>query len=223
MAKHLFIATPCHSGEVVCEHAVSLVETIPALLQNRIGYTHSFLVGDALVHDARNRLTAWFMEHRDATDMLMIDADIAWRAVDAVRLAAAPHDVIAGCYRQKRDDAVAHNVAGLQTGPTRLMTCDYVGAGFLKISRNAIRRLYDAHPELRYQDPHGKECYGLFDAPIGDGKIVGEDAQFCRRWRALGGKIFIDPDIELVHFGRKGFAGSLGAAAEAFEAGAGAA
>lgn len=207
--RHVFIATPAHSGDVCCEYVNSLVGTMNAFLQNGIASTHSFCIGNALVHDARNRMVSWFMAKEDATDMLFIDADIAWNPEDAVRLAMSPHDVIGGTYRQKRDDAEMYNVAGPKPTGTGLLEVDYIATGFLKISRKAIEKLQKVHADKKYGGPDGSECYGLFEAPIENGKITGEDALFCRRWRAAGGKVFLIPDMTLHHVGRKAYRGNF--------------
>ncbi len=206
--RHLFIATPVHSGQVCCEYVKSLIDTLPMLNMNGVAYTHSFIIGNAIIQDARNRMVAWFMAS-EATDMLFIDADIGWEAAAALRLAMSPHDVIGGAYPQKRDDQELYNAAGLKPGATRLIECDYLGTGFLKISRKAIEKLTAAHQDTKYQDNEGHDCYGLFDVRIRDGKIVGEDALFCRRWRAVGGKVFLDPDMTLYHIGAKAYRGNF--------------
>lgn len=206
--RHAFIATPVHSGQVCCEYIKSLIDTLPLLAQNGVAYTHSFCIGNALIHDARNRMVGWFMAS-PATDLLFIDADISWEAEDALRLINSPHDVVGGAYRQKRDDQELYNTANLKPGATRLIECDYLGTGFLKISRKAIEKLALVHADTRYMDPDGHECFGLFDTRIGDGKIIGEDALFCRRWREAGGKVFLDPDMTLWHVGNKAYRGNF--------------
>ncbi len=207
--RHLFIATPSHSGQVCCEYTKSLIETLPLLARGGIASTHSFIMHNAIIQDARNRLVSWFMES-EATDLLFIDADISWEPVAALRFALSPHDVIGGAYRQKREDAEMYNVAGMKPGGTsELIACDYLGTGFLKISRRAIEKLIAAHRDTKYQDDEGRDCYGLFDVQIKDGRIIGEDALFCQRWRKAGGKVFLDPDMTLYHIGAKSYRGNF--------------
>lgn len=209
MSRHAFIAIPTHSGDIRAESAQSLVNTSAMLLQNGVAYSLSFLIGDALVHDARNRLVAQFMSSA-ATDLLFIDADIAWNAEDALRLIMSPHDVIGGVYRRKVDHEIIFNQAGMKPTGTNLIELDYIGTGFLKISRKAIEKLQKMHADKKYMGPDGLECYGLFEAPIENGKITGEDALFCRRWRAAGGKVFCDPNMTLHHIGAKAYSGNFG-------------
>jgi hypothetical protein len=208
-ARHLYIATPSHSGETVSEYDQSLIDTTALLARNGVHYTHGVIIGNALVHDARNQLVSWFLA-TDATDMLFIDADIGWQPEAALRLALSPHDVIGGAYPQKREGVETYNVAGLKPSSSGLVEVDYMGTGFLKIRRRAIEKLIKAHPDTRYQAADGREVYGLFQAPIADGKLTGEDAFFCRLWRASGGKVFLDPDMTLWHVGRKVWCGNFG-------------
>lgn len=205
--KHVYIATPTHDGNVRHEYAASMFNTSRELDRAGITVTWAFQASNALVHDARNRMAAWFMES-DATDLLFIDADMAWEPAGVLQLVNSPHDVIGGAYRRKTDEAELYNVAGLEPGPTRLVKCDYIGTGFLKISRKALLKLRDAYPAA-YADPDGKPIPALFDTDMSDGKLVGEDALFCRRWRKIGGTVFCDPDIMLWHFGVKSYGGNF--------------
>jgi hypothetical protein len=40
----------------------------------------------------------------------------------------------------------------------------------------------------------------VFDVASHNGTVEGEDWNFCRRWRAMGGMVHIDPGIALMHF-----------------------
>ncbi len=207
--RHIFIATPSHSGQVACEYTKSLISTLPLLAQNGITFTHAFMMNNAIIQDARNRMVAWFMGST-ATDMLFIDADISWEPEGLLRLATSPHDVIGGAYRQKREDAELYNIGGMRPGAQRLIEVDYLGTGFLKISRRCIERMIKKYAATKYQDTEGLECYGLFDVTIEDGKIMGEDVLFCKRWNDMGGKVFLDPDMTLYHIGSKTYRGNFG-------------
>ena len=209
MNKHLFIATPAHSGDVRCEYVQSLMPTLSLLSQNGWAFTHSFIIGNSLVHDARNRLVAWFLKNKEATDLLFIDADIAWQPADVLRLAESSCTVIGGAYPQKREDKHLFNVAGIQPGPGPTFEVDYIGTGFLKIKRAVIEKMVRKHPEWIYGDDHGEECWAVFDTQLGGGKIQGEDTLFCRRWREMGGKVHFAPDMTLWHVGNKAYRGNF--------------
>jgi hypothetical protein len=109
--------------------------------------------------------------------------------------------------------------------PARIDTRDgfakarYAGTGFLLIRRAALLKLIAAHPELRYTREHQQIDplagspwrYALFDCLIDQatGTYLSEDYSFCRRWRALGGDIWIDLQSRLTHIGSVPFAGDL--------------
>jgi len=96
-------------------------------------------------------------------------------------------------------------------------TAKYAGTGFQLIKRHVIEQLAAAHPELKFhaihaQDPESPSMdnrYALFD-PIIDpetGEYLSEDYSFCRRWRALGGEIWLDLKSRLTHVGSSDFQG----------------
>ena len=94
----------------------------------------------------------------------------------------------------------------------------YAGTGFLLIRRNAIERMVAAYPETRYAaiqthplppDP-SRNQYALFDCMIEPetGIYLSEDYAFCRRWRDIGGRIWLDTEGVLTHTGTLDFAGN---------------
>lgn len=98
----------------------------------------------------------------------------------------------------------------------------YGGTGFLMISRQAMQRLFDAHPELRARmrdmaDNAAQETVMVFETMIEPetGQYLSEDYAFCRRWRDLGGEIWADFDARLTHVGHAAYTGSLMQALEA--------
>jgi hypothetical protein len=96
-------------------------------------------------------------------------------------------------------------------------TALYAGGGFQLIRRAAIERMITAHPELRYTglnavsraEPPPSRLYALFDSIIDPdtGAYLSEDYAFCRRWRSLGGEIWLDTTSRLIHVGAHEFAG----------------
>ncbi len=119
--------------------------------------------------------------------------------------------------------------AGLQyvgtpmDGPDReerdgFVTARYAGTGFMLIRRSAIVRLARAHPELQYRRTHVGQaaCLAtdrLFDlfSPLIEPEsqtYLSEDYSFCHRWRALGGRVWLDAKTRLKHVGSYEYMGT---------------
>lgn len=99
------------------------------------------------------------------------------------------------------------------------VTADFAGTGFMLIRREAIERMVKAYPETHYtaahnftHAPRSRNLYALFDCIIEPetGHYLSEDYTFCRRWRAIGGKVWLDTQTRLLHIGPHEFAGHPG-------------
>jgi hypothetical protein len=202
----IVIATPCLDGNVNAHYAGALVKTMALLNQRGIRCEIQFEIGNSLIADARNKLVAKFLAG-SGTDLVFIDADLSWQAEDLARLVACPHPVVAGVYQRKSRSKIDFTV---KFGPSiamdadRLMEVERVGTGFLRLRRDCLLALIAANPGLKLKNPAqpgDPNFYALFDTTIVDGQYIGEDFSFCDRWRALGGKVLIDPSIALAHHG----------------------
>ena len=94
-----------------------------------------------------------------------------------------------------------------------LIAAAHVGCGFMRIRRDCLAALIGAYPGLRYVEraqPEGSRgLVALFDTSLADGAFWGEDYTFCDRWRAIGGRVWVDPEIRLKHIGVQEYEGSL--------------
>jgi len=99
------------------------------------------------------------------------------------------------------------------------VTGEFAGAGFLMIKREAFDALKAAYPEMRYAAAHNTPFpsaslnqYAFFDCMIEPetGHYLSEDYAFCRRWRGIGGKLWLDLRSRLMHIGPREFAGDAG-------------
>jgi len=98
------------------------------------------------------------------------------------------------------------------------ITGRYAGGGFLMIKRHVIERMITAYPELRYTAGHvyppppapEPARYALFDCMIDpdSGTYLSEDFAFCRRWRDIGGTVWLDTVGTLTHAGSHDYCGS---------------
>jgi hypothetical protein len=86
------------------------------------------------------------------------------------------------------------------------MEVDLVGTGFLKISKKVAKAVWDISEEYKEGNSLNKMA---FEIKIIDGNIMSEDFVFCKKWKDLGGKIFIDPSIDPYHIGSASFKGNF--------------
>ena len=91
------------------------------------------------------------------------------------------------------------------------------GTGFMMIKREAILKMIEKYPELKYNNDvqmGGVDLkdnfYALFDTMIDpiDRRYLSEDYTFCRRWQDMEGDIWLDPSISLNHYGSFCFQGN---------------
>lgn len=99
------------------------------------------------------------------------------------------------------------------------LTAEFAGTGFMLIQRSAIEQMIAAYPETHYTAAHNdpspmpsQNRYALFDCMIEPetGHYLSEDYTFCKRWRAIGGKVWLDTRSRLMHIGPREFIGDAG-------------
>jgi len=90
--------------------------------------------------------------------------------------------------------------------------------GFMCVKRDVFKKLMKAYPHLKYtpDGPPGQPLAHLywrfFDCMVDPetDRYLSEDFAFCRLWRDIGGKVFVDLDCRLGHLGQHMFKGHLG-------------
>ncbi len=109
-------------------------------------------------------------------------------------------------------------------------TAIYAGGGFQLLRRSMIERMIAGYPETKFAKLHGfpreashpsPNLYALFDCQIDPetGVYLSEDYSFCRRWRALGGEIWLDTTSRLIHVGSTDYVGDFATRAYTLEQG----
>ena len=208
----MFIAVAAYEG-CGAGFTYALFETGVAL--GRAGIAHELAIysGNCHVDDSRNRLTRDFIRS-DCTDLVFLDADIGWAASDFVKLVGHDRDVVAGVYPKKHgDDAfpVKTMPGEIWSDADGLIEVLGVPTGFLRIKRHVMEALASGSEvyNARNDGAHSTAC--IFERQIHDGTRWGGDYVFCRKWRASGGKIYIDPSMRFEHSGEETWTGNVGA------------
>lgn len=161
----------------------------------------------ASVEKCRNRGTAVNLREPRITHLCYVDSDEGWPPDAVGRLLEHRAQVVGVPIRLKVQE-LHWNVTDLPgtgnaTWNGRLLEVGGIGTGFLLVARSALERMIEAYPELRVEDDQGG-YHTLFQT----GKLS-EDFTFCERWRAIGGRVWADPTIEVCHVGLAEFTGKL--------------
>jgi hypothetical protein len=218
MQRKVMIAVPSTRDGVRIETMRSIVEGMVSIVKE--GWVAS--LGESLecfapISLARNLAVTRFLAS-DYDDLFFVDDDVAWQQGAMVRLLKQPVDVVAGVYPRrfnelsfpvKWDDSKPEIWADPDTGLVEVLG---VAAGFMRITRSACERLTEAYGSDWYEQfgsPTGKSV-ALFDFERRDNIAHSEDYTFCKKWRDIGGRVWIDPEITFMHMGQQAFSGNCG-------------
>lgn len=209
--RSVMIGTPCYA-DVSLHYAAALFET-GMLLRNFGVVCEPKMIGGLATHVGRNAIAEAFMasEH---TDLIFIDADMSWSPWDVVRLLASRQALIGGV-GHKRSVKVREGVSpwcfkplydGLPPqddfGNVEVLG---IGMGMTLIHRSVFQYIAKGRPDLQRVGEGGIPYWRFFAWGDENGAELSEDYEFCRRWRALGGKVWADPSIKLGHYGQHDF------------------
>lgn len=223
-------AIPTITGDIRCETAKNLIEAVLACQAAGIETDLLILANCPILPVARNTLVAMFMADELATDLFFLDYDVGFDPLAVVKLLQRPEEIIAGAYRVKYDDRIEYSAVpktkeGRPVGkvisadpPLAIVEADFLATGFMRIKREVFERMAEHYPELKYQESVIKtlnrkieEAYDFFGMGVDStrGRYTTEDYMFCKRWRDIGGQLWIYPDIDFDHIGKKSYTGNF--------------
>jgi hypothetical protein len=154
-----------------------------------------------------------------------VDADVGFKARDVFRLLAVGEDLVCGAYPLKTTRVAPDTYATKpkEGGAVRIkehpmggkiVEIDRPATGFMLVSRACIAKMWDAYREQlgyvnRTNELDGVPVVGLFECALveeqGEQHLLSEDYAFGKRWAALGGTVWLDPQIQLTHTGMHTF------------------
>ena len=153
--RKIVIATPCYGG-VTAHYANSLAASVNVFLSHGITLFPMLLSHQSVIQMARNRLLAEAVK-LDVDDIVWIDSDISWEPMDLLKLCLHEEDVVGATYRKKMPESTHFTlmlIKGNETPDWRgLLEISRLGTGFLRMSKKAMRELYDSLME--YLDGKG--------------------------------------------------------------------
>lgn len=209
LGQKVMLATPTYD-KLGAAYTEALFHSSAALSDAGIAVELCILSGDCHVDDARNYLVRNFLES-DCTDLVFLDADNAWPEKHLVELCKFDRDVVAGLYplKSRTENFPVRLLPGVQQAESDgLLEVESVPTGFLRIRRNVLEKLAGKAPKyLRPDDSRGPVPL-IFERTLEDQTRWGGDYTFCRKWIAMGGKVYIAPEMVLDHYGEMLFSGS---------------
>lgn len=225
MLKNIHIALPAYTRQIYADTFQSLVSEM--LYAAGRGYNMNFdqICGASDIPALRNAFLSRFM-HGEAEKLVFIDTDLAWDVGAICKLIEHEQDFVVGGYRfrsepekypihwlpgpiRKRNPATGEIVD--DDDPKGLVEVRAAPGGMTCLSRAAVQRMMDAYPKLKYNDflSTTGHSWGLFDNFHKDQVRWSEDLAFCLRWREIGGKIWMDIDLQTYHIGPNAFPGNV--------------
>jgi hypothetical protein len=181
----------------------SISDTIPLLDQEGWDHGMGLEFGSPYISGARATLLRRALDAK-ADTIVFLDDDVSWNPPDLVKLISTKGEVICGTYRFKEHNEEYMGL--LLDGPENrpivredgCVKAELIPAGFLKVTVGAIDKFMKAYPELCYGSAYSPHV-DLFNHGAHEGRWWGEDYAFSRRWRAIGGELWIVPDLNIDH------------------------
>ena len=208
------ICMPCYGGQLTESTFMSYIKWGNTARQLGIDWTMETLTNESLISRARNTLTAKFLNNKDSTHLLFIDADIGFEPWHILVLLNRQVDVIGGLYPMKSMPIkwCVNGFDGAEEGDDGLQEVSKTGTGFLLIKRDVFEKL-NAHPATKpfindiglpqELNPYMKT---YFDTAVRENRYYSEDWTFCENLRDLGVRIWVDKRVLLRHTGTYTFA-----------------
>lgn len=218
----VLLASPSYDGRFDVRFMDSLISTISLCEKENIRILPYFLCYDSLIQRARNDY--FRTAYQSGVDVLFfIDSDIGWNPQDFVKLVLSDKDMIGGTYRKKTDEeelyafkALGENSDNFNIVPAQdgILEVAGLGCGFLKISKQCVKILFESEPKYYTDRDSSNETpritKSICDCVVNNNNhFVSEDIIIGYKWMQLGGKVYLDTNINLTHVGSKEYKGNV--------------
>ena len=212
----VLVAAPGYDGRFDVRFLESITNTILLCGQHNIEVIPVYLCFDSLVQRVRNNYFRIAYEN-DFDVLFFIDSDIGWKPKDFLKLVQSEQDMIGGGYRKKHDNEELYTfkVKGdtedtfeIVPDENGILEVNGLGCGFLKISRKCFVELFET--ENKFYIDGTTTTKMICDCVVNeDNHFVSEDIVLGFKWQKLGGKVYVDTNIDLIHVGNKAYVGSV--------------
>jgi len=200
---------PCYGGMITEQTFMSFIKWGNTARQLGIEWAIETMNNESLISRGRNTLTAKFLNNKESTHLMFIDADIGWEPWHVLSMLDRDVDIIGGLYPMKTMPIkwVVNGFEGAEEREHGLQEVSKTGTGFMLIKRQVFEDM-KAHPAVKpYKSDIGlapeldQYMRTYFDTAVRENRYYSEDWTFCENWRDLGGKIWVDRRVMLRHTG----------------------
>jgi len=206
MTNSVCFAIPAYDGKLPVEAAVQLAHTAMCLKSAGWQVDMQWGAESALIDLCRNRLVKRFLNETTAQKLFFLDSDIIFQAADALKLLgwSEAYPIVGAAYPVRKDPPkffIKLDPGVVELNEHGLLEVSGFGAGFVVIDRSVFEKMKPLVAEI---ETNTEPLTQYFDIRVLNGKYLGEDISFYVRWKEeCGGRIFIDPNINLKHVGSK--------------------
>jgi len=212
----VLIAIPCYGGQVqdTCLHGI--YKFAKHASHYNIDHELYLVSNESLISTGRSNIANFFVNDTKYDYLMCIDSDIGFKWEDIVRLLSWNKDFVTGAYSMKTiPPDYNFLIHPSKETDDDLIRLSHIGTGFHLVHRNVFKTIADKNPQLKYMpdskhrlisDRMKNNSYHFYETII-DGGIIPEDISFCRRYNEAGGKIWLDPNINLTHAGNHIYSG----------------
>lgn len=205
----VMVGTPAYGGMVHIDYMRALFELGAA----GVPFQLATIGNESLITRARNSILAKFHVQTDCTHLLFLDADVHLPAADLIRMLEADVPVLGAPVALKGFDADGNRIwnIGRSLGAQgRLIKVSQIGTAALLLRRDACLALIEdaiAHGHTYTPNLPGDRQFDtdvhfdVFRTGVHEGVYLSEDFWACRRLRALGFDVLIDPTVITTHHG----------------------
>ena len=198
----IFVAIPGRDNKLDFNVTKCLMEEHAISLKVGVSIQFDMYPSSGGIADGRNFLVADFLKS-DCDKMVFLDSDITFNPGAIIQLALKPVDFVGGCYRHKQEKEtypISFKEGEMWADKDGLVKVEKLPFGFVCLSREVFKKFDDKFPERKDKN-FGLKSNVYFQFPIINGVLWGEDFMFCKEWNEMGGTVYLDPEIELTHWG----------------------
>lgn len=219
--KSVLWFSPAYPGSVSLPTFLTAFATLSLLSSKGIGMGISGISTHDIAWVRNFALTVFYDMFPHHTHLLFVDSDMAFPGELVLDMLNFDEPVVGGIYRKKSIEP-EWAASGLSEVNTRghFLEVEGLGAGALLIRRDVVTTMLEKIPGL--SDDRENSAAGFArDAGLTriirafdlmddmKGGVVSEDLAFCRRWRAIGGKVWGAAHHNIQHLGTYSFDGSF--------------